>query len=195
MEIRIAPCIMSKVTPIYTRFLDSSVTWLRLTWLGLAWLGLLCLALPSQAQTLSAPEAYRQMRAGELILVDVRTPQEWLTTGVPQGARLADMKDPRFLHRLKHLEEQGGSKPIALICHGGVRTGKLVEELEKYGFHGLLDVSEGMNGSDAGPGWLARGLPLEDYQTDDPNLKAGPLSFFERLRLARLPDWEPLPQD
>jgi len=181
---------MSKVTPIYTRFLGTAIVWV-----GAVCLGLLCLAQPSQAQTLTAPEAYRRVQAGELLLVDVRTPQEWLTTGVPEGARLANMKDPRFLHHLKRLKEQGGSKSIALICHGGVRTAKLADELKKYGFHGLLDVSEGMNGSDAGPGWLARGLPLEDYQTDDPNLKAGPLSFFERLRLARLPDWEPLPQD
>lgn len=181
---------MSKVTSKYTRFLPTSIAYL---WL--ACFGLVCLALPSQAQTLTAPEAYRQVQAGELVLVDVRTPQEWLTTGVPDGAQPADMKDPRFLHQLKRLEQQSGNKPMALICHGGVRTGKLVQALEKHGFHGLLDVSEGMNGSEAGPGWLARGLPLEAYQSEDPELEPGPLSFFERLGLARLPDWEPLPQN
>ena len=181
---------MSNMTRNYTRFLTPIFVYL-----GLVCLGLAGLTAPSQAQTLTAPEAYRQVQAGELILVDVRTPQEWLTTGVPKGARLADMKNPRFLHQLKRLDKRSGDKPIALICHGGVRTSKLVQELKKHGFHGLLDVSEGMNGSHDGPGWLARGLPLEDYQSDDPNLKPGPLSFFERLRLARLPDWDPLPHD
>lgn len=181
---------MSKVTPNYTRFMRPTTAWFWCVCLGLV-----CLTLPSQAQTLTAPEAYQKLQAGELLLIDVRTPQEWLTTGVPKGARLADMKDPQFLHQLKRLEEQSGGKPIALICHGGVRTGKLVKELKKYGFQGLLDVKEGMNGSNAGPGWLARKLPLEDYQSDNPNLEPGPLSFFERLRLARLPDWEPLPQN
>lgn len=186
---------MSKVTPNYSCFVITTTP--RFWWVcwGFICLGLACLALPSQAQTVTAPEAYRQVQAEELVLIDVRTPQEWLTTGVPAGAHLADMKDPAFLHQLKRLKDQNGNRPIALICHGGVRTGKLVRELEKHGFHGLLDVSEGMNGSHDGPGWLARGLPLEDYQSDDPDLKPGPLSFFERLRLARLPEWDPPPRD
>lgn len=32
--------------------------------------------------------------------------------------------------------------------------------LSRYGYTRVYDVPEGMSGSRAGPGWLARGLPV-----------------------------------
>jgi hypothetical protein len=43
----------------------------------------------------SAPDALAQLKAGKLILVDIRTPDEWKQTGVAQGAVRLDMQHPR----------------------------------------------------------------------------------------------------
>jgi hypothetical protein len=37
----------------------------------------------------------------------------------------------------------------------------MAARMEAAGFTRILDVPEGMVGSAAGPGWIARGLPVE----------------------------------
>lgn len=116
-------------------------------------------------QTLSAPEALAAAQAGQLTLVDIRTPQEWRQTGVAKGVTRIDMRDPAFERVL--LAAVGGNKeaPIALICRTGNRTGRLLPKLRQQGFSHLYHIPEGMVGSAAGPGWIARGLPLERCDT------------------------------
>lgn len=116
------------------------------------------------AATLSAPEAYAQMQAGKLTLIDVRHPEEWHQTGVPQGALHIDMTHPKgeggFVEQVS--TELGGNKqtPIGLISLGGNRAANAQQVLIKAGFPHVYNVKEGMMGSSAGPGWIARGLPL-----------------------------------
>ncbi len=109
--------------------------------------------------TLDAPTAYEKAKAGEIILVDIRTPPEWAETGVGEGALAINMRDPAFVKALVVLRQRNPEKPIALICRTGNRSGYVVKTLATQGFPGLVDVSEGMAGSKAGPGWLKRGLP------------------------------------
>lgn len=115
--------------------------------------------------TLSAPDAYAQMQAGKLTLIDVRHPDEWHQTGIPQGALHIDMSHPKgeggFVGQVS--TELGGNKqmPIGLISLGGNRAANAQQVLIKAGFSHVYNVREGMMGSSAGPGWLARGLPLE----------------------------------
>ena len=52
-------------------------------------------------------------------------------------------------------------KRQALICRTGNRTGQVQKFLQAQGFTNVLNVSEGMAGSGAGPGWARRGLPIE----------------------------------
>jgi rhodanese-related sulfurtransferase len=127
---------------------------------------LLCLlALPAAAQEIAAPEAFAAARAGKLTLIDIRTPPEWKQTGVAQGATLINMIHPRgaagFLDEV--LQKVGADRtvPIALICRTGNRTTQVQKFLQAQGFTNVLNVSEGMAGSRAGPGWLARKLPVE----------------------------------
>ncbi|MFQ5785148.1 MAG: rhodanese-like domain-containing protein, partial [Alphaproteobacteria bacterium] len=51
--------------------------------------------------------------------------------------------------------------PIALICASGRRSGYARDLLAKNGFTRVYSIAEGMAGSARGPGWLARGLPVE----------------------------------
>jgi rhodanese-related sulfurtransferase len=109
---------------------------------------------------LDAPTAFRQAQAGELLLVDVRRPDEWQATGTGQGAHLIDLRRPDFIKRLSDLVKDDRDRPIALICARGVRSARMANLLTENGFTQIIDVPEGMLGSSDGPGWIARGLPL-----------------------------------
>ncbi|ADC61223.1 rhodanese-like domain-containing protein [Allochromatium vinosum] len=110
---------------------------------------------------LSPQEALAKAKAGEILLIDIRTPPEWRETGVAPEAHRIDMTDPKFLERL--LQDMGGDKsaPIALICRTGNRSGYVQKQLQKMGFSQVHNVPEGMAGSRSGPGWIRRGLPVE----------------------------------
>jgi rhodanese-related sulfurtransferase len=115
---------------------------------------------PASAQTLDADTAFQRAKAGEITLVDIRQPQEWSETGSPEGGNRLDLQSDDFLDRLSALVDGDRSRPIALICASGGRSARTARALTEAGFTNVLDVSEGMLGSAAGPGWLARGLPV-----------------------------------
>lgn len=100
------------------------------------------------------------MQDKSLILFDIRRPDEWALTGVAVGAVALDMGDDGFLAALDHLNGGDRTAAIALICARGVKSRKLAARLTEAGFTAVLDVSEGMLGSAAGSGWIARGLPV-----------------------------------
>ena len=110
---------------------------------------------------LGPEEALAKAKAGEILLIDIRTPSEWRQTGVAPEAHRIDMTDPRFVERL--LQDMGGDKsaPIALICRTGNRSGYVQQQLQKMGFSQVYNVPEGMAGSRSGPGWVRRGLPVD----------------------------------
>lgn len=110
--------------------------------------------------SLSAPEALDAAETGSLALIDIRRPDEWARTGVPQGAIPLDMRRDDFVTALLMLPGIEKDTPIALICARGVRSRRLAARLTDAGFTTILDVPEGMLGSGAGPGWIARGLPV-----------------------------------
>ncbi len=113
-----------------------------------------------EGAVLSAPEALAKAQAGELLLVDVRRPEEWAATGRPVGSVALDMRRADFTEELQRIAG-GTGRPVALICARGVRSARVANRLVEAGFTDVRDVPEGMLGSLAGPGWLARGLPVE----------------------------------
>lgn len=111
--------------------------------------------------SLSPPEAHQSVIDGALVLIDIRTPSEWEHTGVPKGAHPIDMRRDDFVAALQAVAGPDRAAPIALICARGVRSARLSLALSDAGFTRIIDVPEGMLGSRAGPGWLARGLPVQ----------------------------------
>jgi len=113
----------------------------------------------------AADEAYRQSRAGDVLIVDVRSPIEWRQTGVPEGATTVTIHQPDgeagFIAAM--LDAVGGdrSQDIAVICAAGVRSHRAQQWLQSNGFGNVSDISEGMLGRESAPGWLERGLPVE----------------------------------
>jgi len=108
---------------------------------------------------MTPPEAHMAAVAGDVILVDIRTPPEWAETGIGEGAIALDMTEKDFVDSLVKLRNAFPEKPIALICRTGNRSGYVFNALNKQGFPGLVDVSEGMAGGRNGKGWIPRGLP------------------------------------
>ncbi len=108
-------------------------------------------------------------RTGRLLLVDIRTPAEWATTGVPAGAAPIPLTErpqrvrPEFVGEIDRLVAGHRDRPVALICRSGGRTAFARRLLLAHGFSAVLDVAEGMSGSEFGPGWLSRGLPVEPW--------------------------------
>ncbi|TMH43454.1 MAG: rhodanese-like domain-containing protein [Betaproteobacteria bacterium] len=130
----------------------------------IAYLVLLLGAITAQAEPdLSAPQAFERSNQGGLLIIDIRTPEEWRETGVIPGARRVDFyRGPDVLLK-SVLQMVNGDRnaPIALVCHSGSRTIQAQRFLQAQGFTQVYNVREGMAGSAAGPGWLHRPLPVE----------------------------------
>ena len=109
---------------------------------------------------LTADAALAMANKGEIIIIDVRTPEEWKQTGVPENAKAIALNNPAFLNVLNEAINNDKTKPIALICRTGNRSGHAQKQLAGMGFTNVKNIKEGMAGSSGGPGWLKRGLPL-----------------------------------
>lgn len=110
----------------------------------------------SGAQTLSVEEAHTLAASGDIVLVDIRRPDEWARTGVPEHGVTIDMRRDDFEAAVT---AAAGGKPVALICARGVRSRRSAAKLLAAGVADVLDVPEGMLGSQSGAGWLGKDLP------------------------------------
>lgn len=113
---------------------------------------------------LMADEALSMVKAGDLVLLDIRRPEEWEQTGVAEGAWPVSMHEADFGDRLVEILQQYRPDQIAFICRTGNRSDFLRSQIESQGLPGIRDVSEGMIGNGRAPGWLARGLPIVSAQ-------------------------------
>ena len=87
-------------------------------------------------------------------LIDVREPEEWAETGVPQGAVLIPLGD---------LESRAASalaadSPVYVICRSGNRSQTGSDILVGLGFAEVYNIDGGITA------WLAAGLPVDTYQ-------------------------------
>lgn len=117
-------------------------------------------------EVMSAAEAHDKASKGEIVLVDVRTPQEWQQTGLPASAHAISMhqQGSEFLRQLDVALGGDRSKPLAVICRTGNRTTSITKPLEQAGYKRVINVAEGMAGSRHGQGWVKSGLPVRKYE-------------------------------
>jgi rhodanese-related sulfurtransferase len=87
------------------------------------------------------------MEAGEIVLIDVRTPPEYMMEHVP-GALLM----PMAFFRAESLPTQDG-KRIVLHCGSGMRSAKVAQEAMAAGVTPLAHMEGGFGA------WKAAGLP------------------------------------
>ena len=117
------------------------------------------------AQLIAADRAMSLAAAGAVVVVDVRSPQEWRQTGVPAGSLQVTIHRPDglvgFLDAMNETLGPDHGRPVALICARGNRSTLASSALAEAGYTQVYNIREGMLGSPDGPGWLARGLPTE----------------------------------
>jgi rhodanese-related sulfurtransferase len=131
-----------------------------------AWAGVPASAQQSRApkpHTMTPIEAHKRALAGEIVLLDIRTPDEWRETGVPVSAQPITMHQDaaKFFSALEAATKGDRSKAVALICRTGSRSAALQTELAKAGYTNVIDVAEGVVGGRNGAGWLKAGLPVK----------------------------------
>jgi len=114
--------------------------------------------------SISAIEAQQMAVDGKIVFIDIRSPGEWMQTGLPDGAIGLTPRDMSFIDELLLIVEGNKAHPIALICATGNRSAQLQRFLVDQGFEAVIDVNEGMHGNrSSGPGWIMRGLPTQPH--------------------------------
>lgn len=137
-------------------------------WRALAVAGLLASTQPASAQApiVDAPTGQGVQGIGG-VLIDIRTPREVAETGRPKGAVAVPLQGDDMVFRNSFVAEVAAAagndkaRPVALIDANGQRAVFAAKLLASQGFSQVLVVGEGMLGSSLGPGWIARGLPVE----------------------------------
>lgn len=129
-----------------------------------AFLALLLAATPlAAAEKITPRQAQEEIEAGRLVLVDIRTPEEWRETGVPAPATAIDMTSKDFVPKLKMVLAENAGMTIGFICRTGNRSNYLTDVLEKAGLSNIVDVTGGVAGNGRVTGWIAEGLPMKPH--------------------------------
>ncbi len=116
----------------------------------------LVIALPAAAEVemMSPQEVRAASLAGDVVLIDVRRPDEWAETGIADVAVPLDMTAEGFSERLAGLRAENADRRVAIICRSGRRSAQLAGELENAGWDNLIDVEGGTLA------WIEDGLPI-----------------------------------
>jgi len=111
-------------------------------------------AQPATFTTVNVQDAHEQLDGnGGAIMVDVREPDEWATTGYPPAARLIPLA--QFQQRAP--DELPKDADIYLICNSGNRSAVASQQLIDLGYTRVFNVEGGIQA------WLKAGLPTEPY--------------------------------
>jgi rhodanese-related sulfurtransferase len=109
---------------------------------------------------MSPAEAHKLAKEKKVVLIDIRTPEEWKETGVAEDALKIDMTDPMFIAKISQAQAGDRTKPLALICRTANRTRTVQQALAQLGYINVINVEGGMIGNPADQGWIKRGLPM-----------------------------------
>lgn len=117
---------------------------------------------------LSLEEALNQYEKGNILIIDVRTSNEWKMTGIIPDSILINMHDDNHQERKEFLEELkkelslNQNKNIAFICASGARSKIVSDFLINEGYKNIFHIPDGILGKQNN-GWLFQGYPILDY--------------------------------
>lgn len=101
--------------------------------------------------TISVSDLKARLDAGdELLVLDVRTPEEYAQDGHIAGSTLLPLQE--LPQRMGELEKD---RAIACFCRSGNRSRTACEQLAQAGFANLVNVDGGIGA------WTAAGYPVE----------------------------------
>jgi rhodanese-related sulfurtransferase len=108
-------------------------------------------AAPGGFTTISVSDLKARLDAGDgLLVLDVRTPEEYAQDGRIAGSTLIPLQE--LPQRMGELEKD---QPIACFCRSGNRSRTACEQLAQAGFSNLVNVDGGIGA------WKGAGYPVE----------------------------------
>lgn len=132
--------------------------------LTLFWLGCLFSArlFAAELGQLTAEQLLDLQQQGNALVVDVRTPQEWQTTGlIPNSKPLQSFDSNGHFDQEKWLAgldklKSSPDQPVILVCRSGNRSGKVGQILtEQLGMKNVYHLSNGIQS------WIKAGHPTQ----------------------------------
>lgn len=107
--------------------------------------------LSSQIQKITPQELNQRLQSGEsLVIVDVRSSQEYRQDGHIRGSRLIPLGE--LSQKSQKLPQD---RPIVCVCRSGSRSQFACEQLAGQGFSNVINLVGGM------VAWRKAGLPFE----------------------------------
>jgi rhodanese-related sulfurtransferase len=106
-------------------------------------------ACAQQYKNLTAQEAKTMIDKGGIVVVDVRTPQEY-SAGHLQGAILANVNDPNFEANIGKISKD---KKVLVYCAAGGRSANASGKMSSMGWKNVWNMTGGYTS------WSSAGLP------------------------------------
>lgn len=108
-------------------------------------------SLSAQIQKITPQELNQRLQSGEsLIILDVRTPQEYRQNGHIRGSRLVPLTE--LSQKSQKLSQD---RPIVCVCQSGSRSKFACEQLVRQGFTNVINLAGGIGA------WRRAGLPFD----------------------------------
>ena len=105
----------------------------------------------NQSSEIEVTALYQKMKSKDVIIIDVRTPQEYTQGHLPKAQNIPLQElDGRIGELRVHKD-----KELFLVCASGVRSHTATQTLIKHGFTKAQNVLGGTRG------WQAKGYPTD----------------------------------
>ncbi|WP_051881531.1 rhodanese-like domain-containing protein [Parvularcula oceani] len=109
-----------------------------------------CSAEPGNATDATPQEAAELIETRDMLVLDVRTPQEHARGAIP-GSVNVDWNAEDFREEVARLDRD---RPVLLHCESGGRSSKALRVLDELGFEDVTHMESGMRA------WREAGLPV-----------------------------------
>lgn len=122
-------------------------------------------------RNLTSLDSYDLMKSlSDAVLIDVRTPLEWQRTGIVNQKNqsytilLISIYNDTHMQNEKFTEEISNKitnfdTSLFFLCKSGVRSSVAANLITGFGYLNCYSISDGFEGSNAGPGWKSNNLP------------------------------------
>ncbi len=95
-----------------------------------------------QEKTVDAKQAIAMIEKEEVVVIDVRTPEEYAEGHLP-GATNINYYDQDFAIQLGEMDE---NQKYLVYCHSGARSAKAAHLMKEQGFSGVYNLEGGISG-------------------------------------------------
>ncbi|MDQ2652750.1 MAG: rhodanese-like domain-containing protein [Chloroflexota bacterium] len=112
-------------------------------------------------ENLTAEQVAQEIAGGDVLVVDIREPEERRTNGVIAGSVSAPRGMLEFYADPTSAYHKDGFDPdrrVILHCASGGRSALAVKTLQELGYSNIAHLDKGFNG------WKEQGQPVEDGQ-------------------------------